>query len=413
MEAATGAPAGTARQPYATYEAASSAFGAHVSRAKVKTLEALGIEIVVGDREGGRFRDAYSGRWFWNCHCNGGVFNLGHRHPRVVGAVREALDHLDVGNHHLVSGWRARLGEQLSASTGGRLPFAVFSPSGSEAVDLAIRLARAHTERPEIVSTLGGYHGLAGLALAASDPRWHEPFGPSPPGFVHVPFNDLEAIQASLRRETAAVILESIPATLGFPLPEPGYMRAVGELAHEAGALLILDEVQTGLGRTGTNWYFEQEGVVPDMVIVGKALGGGLYPVSATLITDQLESFFDHHPFSYVSTFGGAELGCVAAGAVMDEVLSPGFLERVRELGERFEAGLAGLPIELRRRGLTMGLKFPEEQGGVLASKRLIDAGVFAVFAEHDHSVTQFKPPLILSDDEADEIVAIAREALG
>ena len=113
------------------------------------------------------------------------------------------------------------------------------------------------------------------------------------------------------------------------------------------------------------------------------------------------------------STFGGAELGCVAASAVMDEVLSPGFLERVRELGERFESGLAELPLEIRRRGLTMGLKFPEEQGGVLASKRLIDAGVFAVFAEHDHSVTQFKPPLILRDEEADEIIAIAREALG
>lgn len=413
MEAATGAPAGAAHQPYPTYEAAASAFGAHVSRGKVKALEALGVEIVVGEREGGRFRDAYSGRWFWNCHCNGGVFNLGHRHPRVVGAVREALDHLDVGNHHLVSGWRARLAEQLAASTGGRLPFAVFSPSGSESVDLAIRLARAHTGRPEIISTLGGYHGLAGLALAASDPRWHEPFGPSAPGFVHVPFNDLEAMQASLRPETAAVILESIPATLGFPLPEPGYVRGVADLAREAGALLILDEVQTGLGRTGTNWYFEQEAVVPDMVIAGKALGGGVYPVSATLVSDQLESFFDQHPFAYVSTFGGAELGCAAASAVMDLIASPGFLERVRELGQRFEAGLAGLPIELRRRGLTMGLKFGGEQGGVLASKRLIEAGVFAVFAEHDHSVTQFKPPLILSDDDADEIIAIAREALG
>jgi acetylornithine/succinyldiaminopimelate/putrescine aminotransferase len=413
VEAATSAGTGAAHQPYATYEEAASAFGAHVSRGKVKALEALGVEIVIGEREGGRFRDAYSGRWFWNCHCNGGVFNLGHRHPGVVGAMREALDHLDVGNHHLVSGWRARLADQLAESTGGRLPFAVFSPSGSEAVDLAIRLARAHTERVEVVSTQGGYHGLAGLALAASDPRWHEPFGPRLPGFAHVPYNDLDSMRASVRSETAAVILESIPATLGFPLPKPGYLRGVADLAREAGALLILDEVQTGLGRTGTNWYFEQEEVVPDMAIVGKALGGGIYPVSATLVSDQLESFFDRHPFAYVSTFGGAEIGCAAASAVMDEVMSPGFLERVRTLGERFEAGLADLPIEIRRRGMTMGLKSPGEQGGVLASKRLIDAGVFAVFAEHDHSVTQFKPPLILSDADADEIIAIAREALG
>ena len=110
------------------------------------------MRVVVGEREGARFRDAYSGRWYWNCHCNGGVFNLGHRHPRVVAALREALDHLDVGNHHLVSGWRARLAAQLAESTGGRLPYAVFAPSGTESVDLALRLARAVTGRERIVS---------------------------------------------------------------------------------------------------------------------------------------------------------------------------------------------------------------------------------------------------------------------
>src|SRR5581483_3661872 len=110
-------PAAFATQPYPTYREAADAFAAHVNRGKARALEALGVEIVIGEREGARFRDAYSGRWYWNCHCNGGVFNLGHRHPRPLAALREALEHLDVGNHHLVSGWRARLGEQLAAST--------------------------------------------------------------------------------------------------------------------------------------------------------------------------------------------------------------------------------------------------------------------------------------------------------
>ena len=412
MEAATDASTGTMSEPYASYEDAASSFAAHVSRGKVQALEALGVEIVVGEREGPRFRDAYSGRWFWNCHCNGGVFNLGHRHPRVVAAMREALDHVDVGNHHLVSGWRARLAEQLSASTGGRLPFAVFSPSGSEAIDLALRLARGHTARTQVIATTGGYHGLAGLALAASDPRWHAPFGAAPPGFTHVPFNDLEAMRSAIDSETAAVIVEAIPATLGFPMPDPGYLREVAAAARRSGAVFILDEVQTGLGRTGTTWYFEQEDVVPDVLITGKALGGGLYPVSAALLAEELESFFDDNPFAYVSTFGGAEIGCVAASAVMEEISRPGFLDRVRRLGERFEAGFADLPFELRRRGLTMGLKFDTDGGGVMASARLIEAGVFAVFAEHDHSVTQFKPPLIVTDDEADQIIDAVREAL-
>jgi putrescine aminotransferase len=368
---------------------------------------------VVGERQGARFRDAYDGRWYWNCHCNGGVFNLGHRHPRVVGALREALDHLDVGNHHLISGWRARLAERLAESTGGLLPYAVFTPSGSEAVDLALRLARAVTGRERIVSALGSYHGLAGLGWAAGDPRWVEPFGFGPPGFEHVPFNDLEAMRTAVDERTAGVILESIPATLGFPPPAPGYLAGVAEAARERGALLIADEVQTGLGRTGTPWYFQQEGIEPDIVITGKGLGGGLYPVSAALLRPELEAFFDDNPFAYISTFGGAELGCAVALAVCDEVLEPAFLTRVAELGQRFETGFGGLPLELRRRGMTMGLRFDEPQGGMLAAKRLIDAGVFAVYAEHDHRVTQFKPPLVVTDDEADEIIGAVRGALG
>jgi putrescine aminotransferase len=399
-------------QPYPRRDDAIEAFAAHVNRGKAEALQAIGVDIVIGEREGARFRDAYSGRWYWNCHCNGGVFNLGHRHPRVVGALRDALGHLDVGNHHLISGWRARLAERLAESTGGRLPYAVFTPSGSEAVDLALRLARASTGRLRLISTVGAYHGLAGLGWAASDQRWGEQFGFEPPGFARVPFNDAEAIRNAVSEETAAIILEAIPATLGFPPPDEGYMAAVADAARESGALLVIDEVQTGLGRTGTAWYWQQEGIEPDVVITGKGLGGGLYPISAALLSSDLETFFDRHPFAYVSTFGGAEIGCAVAGAVLDEVLEPRFLARVQELGERFEAGFAGLPLELRRRGLTMGLRFEQAEGGMLAAKRLIDAGVFAVYAEHDHRVTQFKPPLILSDPEADEIVASVREAL-
>jgi acetylornithine aminotransferase len=401
-----------ATQPYSSREETTAAFASHVNRGKARALEAIGVEIVVGERLGPRFRDAFTGRWYWNCHCNGGVFNLGHRHPRILAALREGLDHLDVGNHHLVSGWRARLAEQLAASTRGLLPYAVFTPSGTESVDLALRLARTTTGRPNVVASLGAYHGLSGFALAASDPRWFEPFGFAPTGFAHVPFNDAEAMRNEIDSQTAAVILEAIPATLGFPRPAPGYLSAVSAAAREAGALLILDEVQTGLGRTGTNWYFEQQGVEPDMLITGKGLGGGVYPVSAVLLREEIESFFDDNPFAYVSSFGGAEIGCVAGSAVMEEVSRPGFLERVEELGRRFEDGLAGMPFELRRFGLTMGLAFEQEQGGALAAKQLIDAGVFAVYAEHDHSVTQFKPPLIVTEPEVDEIVSAVRGAL-
>lgn len=400
-------------QPYATSAATAAAFAAHVNAGKVAAFDALGIDLVMGERCGARFQHAFDGRWLYNCHCNGGVFNLGHRHPAVISAVRHALDHLDIGNHHLVSGWRAELAQRLAASTGGLLTGVVFGVGGGEASDLAIKVARAHTGRTGVISAVGGYHGHTGLALATGDPEYRDPFGPNLPGFAQVPFDDLAAMERAVDDSTAAVILESIPATLGMPLPSPGYLAGVERLCRERGACLILDEVQTGLGRTGTMWSFQQDDVRPDIVITGKGLSGGVYPITATLMTAELHHFFDTHPFVHVSTFGGAELGCVAALAVLDVVEAPGFLERVRELGERFEAGLAGLPLELRRRGLFMGLKLAKEGDALLAARDLISAGVFAVFANNDTSVLQLLPPLIIDDHEADEIIEIVRSTLG
>ncbi len=406
-------PAKPGDQPYTTYHETATAFAAHVNPGKVAAFDAMGVDLVMGERSGARFRNAFDGRWLYNCHCNGGVFNLGHRHPIVVDAVRDALDALDIGNHHLVSGWRAKLAERLVATTDGLLPGVVFGVAGGEAIDLALKVARAHTGRTGIVSAVGGYHGHTGLAMAAGDPEYRDPFGPNLPGFVQVPFDDLDALADVVGDTTAAVILESIPATLGMPIPSPGYLAGVQRLCRERGACFVLDEVQTGLGRTGTMWYFQQEGLEPDVVVTGKGLSGGVYPITATLMTAELHAFFADHPFVHISTFGGAELGCVAALAVLDVVEAPGFLERVVELGERFERGLTGVGGELRRRGLFMGLKLQNEGDAMLAARAVIEAGVFAVFANNDTSVLQLLPPLIVSDDEADDIIGIVRSALG
>jgi acetylornithine/succinyldiaminopimelate/putrescine aminotransferase len=407
-------PVAAPPQPYADYGAAADAFARHVNPGKVAFLREAGVELVMGAREGARFQDAYSGRWYLNCHCNGGVFNLGHRNPQVVEALRGALDTLDVGNHHLVSGYRASAAEQLAASTDGALPGIVWAVGGGEAIDLALKLARGHTGRQRIVSAQGGYHGHTGLALATGDAQYREPFGHRLPGFEQVPFNDLAALEAALRGgEVAAVILEAIPATLGFPMPAPGYFAAVRGLCDEHGALLIVDEVQTGLGRTGRVWSYQHEGMTPDMLVTGKGLGGGVYPIAATLVTPALLEFFARNPFAHVSTFGGAELGCVAASTVLGIVSEPAFLERVRVLGERFEAAFAPLDgFELRRRGLTMGLAFPGEGGAIGVWRALLDAGVFTLFAGNDTSVLQFKPPLTASDEEAAEIIALVSGVL-
>jgi acetylornithine/succinyldiaminopimelate/putrescine aminotransferase len=390
------------------------AFAAHVSSGKVEAFEALGIDIVLGRREGPFFWDAFDGRRFYNCHCNGGVFNLGHRNPEILAALREALDvdEIDVGNHHLVSGWKAALGARLAATTGGRCTGVVLSPSGSEAVEVAIKTVRKVSGRSGIVSVHGAYHGHTALAAMAADARYHEPFGLALPGFTHVPFDDLPAMEAAIDDDTAAVVLETVPATLGMPMPSDGYLAGIQAICRERGAFLVLDEVQTGLGRSGRMWCYEHDGVEPDVVVTGKGLGGGIYPISATLMTPEVHRFYDDEPFVHVSSYGGSDIGCVVALKVLELVEAPGFLDRVEEVGLLLEKELAPLPCEVRRRGLFMGLKWPDEGAGVLAAKASIDAGVFTVFANNDTSVMQLLPPLVLTDEQADDLAAALVGAL-
>jgi acetylornithine/succinyldiaminopimelate/putrescine aminotransferase len=402
-----------AGEPYPSREATFDAFAGRVSAGKVRTFREFGIDVVMGERGGAWFEDAFSGRRFMNCHCNGGVFNLGHRHPAVLAAVREALSRLDVGNHHLVSGWRARLAERLCASAGGGLVGAVFGVSGGEVVDLALKLARGVTGRRGVVSARGGYHGHTGLAVAAGDPQYREPFGASLPDFAQVPFDDLTALEAAVGANTAAVILEPIPATLGMPVPGPGYLAGAADLCRRRGARLVLDEVQTGLGRTGRMWAFQHEGIAPDAVVVGKGLSGGVYPITAALVSAEMKAFLDERPFAHVSTFGGAEPGCAAALAVLDVVEAPGFLPRVGEVSDRLGAAFEGLPFRLRRRGLMMGFQFPAQGAGLMAASLMYDVGVFCLPANNDTSVLQFLPPLVLSDGEVDDLAGRVRKVFG
>ena len=392
--------------PFGSRAATMQAFADHVSRGKVEAFEALGLDIVLGRREGPFFWDAFDDRRFFNCHCNGGIFNLGHRNPTILDALRTALDRdeIDVGNHHLVSGWKAALASRLAATTGGRCPGVVLSPSGSEAVEVALKTAYATTMRTEVVSVHGAYHGHTALAAMAADARYHEPFRLGLPGFVHVPHDDLGAMDAAIGDDTAAVILETIPATLGMCIPSDGYLAGVQALCRDRGALFVLDEIQTGLGRSGRMWCYEHDAVEPDAVVTGKGLGGGVYPIAATIMTPEMHRFYDDEPFVHVSSYGGSDLGCAVAMTVLDLVEAPGFLERVEEVGRRLEQELAVLPCEIRRRGLFMGLRWPDEGAGILAAKACIDGGVFAVFANNDTSVMQFLPPLVLTDGEVDEL---------
>jgi acetylornithine/succinyldiaminopimelate/putrescine aminotransferase len=379
---------------------------------RVRTFEAMGVDLVIGRREGYRFWDL-DGKELLDFHLNGGVFNLGHRHPELVAALRDALDTLDVGNHHFPSLARAELAEALVRTMPGDLQYVAFSPSGGEAIDVAIKSARHATQRRSVVSVRKGYHGHTGLALAAGDERFSARFlsAGSPDDFVQVPFNDLDAMETALRtHQVAAVLLETIPATSGFPLPAPGYLPGVKALCERHGALYVADEVQTGLGRTGKMWGVECFAVAPDILVTGKGLSGGLYPISATVLSPRAARWLEEDGWGHVSTFGGAEIGCRVAQAVLDVTTRPGTLDGVQAISDRLAAGLETLRarhpdwlMEIRCQGVVMGLRFDHERGGQLMTRALYDAGLWAMFAGFDTSVLQFKAGLLLDATLCDE----------
>lgn len=386
-------------------------FARHVSSGKAEFFNNAGIHFIFGRREEIYVYDV-DGKKLINCHSNGGVFNLGHRNAEVVAALKEALDELDIGNHHLVSEHRSLLAEKLADISPGDLNRVVFGVSGGEAVDTAIKLARGHTKKTGVISARGGYHGHTGFALAAGDEKYRKPFEPVVPGFTQVPFGDISALKNAVTVDTAAVLFETIPATLGMPMPPEDYYVHMRKLCGERGIVMIADEVQTGLGRCGAVWGIDTYGVIPDIIVTGKGLSGGIYPMSATIYSDKLNSFFHNNPFIHISTFGGAEVGCYAALKALEISTAPLFLEHVRKMASVFEKGFAQLKsahskliAETRQRGLMTGIKMANEMCGPLMTVAGFEHGVLTVYANNDSSVSQILPPLIIKKEEAEDVI--------
>ena len=308
-----------------------------------------GVPLVIDRREGYFIYDV-NGKRLIDVHLNGGTYNLGHRNPEVIAAVTAAMQRFDIGNHHFPSLARTALAEALISTAPPGLTKVVFGSGGGEAIDIALKTARHATRKRTIVSVAKAYHGHTGLAVATGDERFAALFlSDRPDEFVHVPFNDLAAMEQALRgRDAAAVIMETIPATYGFPLPAPGYLEGVKRLCEQHGALYIADEVQTGLMRTGELWAISKHGIAPDILVTGKGISGGMYPVSAVLVSEAAAGWLSEDGFAHMSTFGGAELGCVAALKTLEITCRPEIRSMVvlhrRRARHRAAPDPAGLP---------------------------------------------------------------------
>lgn len=335
------------------------------------------------------------------------VVNTGHCHPAVVAAMSEQAARLMHVSNLFYTEPGMRLAQRLSErSLGGRV---FFTNSGAEAVEAALKLARKHRAGGEIVVVHGAFHGRTYGALSATPQESKQaPFAPLVPGFVVVA-PEAEALRAAVSERTAAVLIEPIQGESGIhPLPVE-VLRAAREACDAAGAALVFDEIQCGMGRSGTLWAYEQVGVVPDAMTLAKGLGGGL-PIGALVTGPALAGVLE--PGDHGSTFAGGPVACAAALAVLDVLDDPALLARVRELGTRLAEGLRDLPgvASVRGRGLMLAAELEAGGAAELVRRALLEERL--VINATGPSTVRFLPPLVVSEAEVDDALGRLRAAL-
>ena len=364
--------------------------------------------LVLTRGEGAHLWDA-NGKEYIDCIGGQGVANVGHSHPAVVQAVTEQMQRLVTCPNGFYNDQRAQLLARLFQIAPPGMERAYLCNSGTEAVEAALKLARLSTGRKAIVATMRGFHGRTFGALSATwRKQYRQPFEPLVPGFEFVPYNNLERMERAVSAETAAVILEVVQGEGGVIPGDGEYLRGVQALCRERGALFLVDEVQTGFGRTGRMFASQHHDLQPDLMCVAKSIAAGL-PMGAVLLGARVGELPKK---AHGSTFGGNPLVCAAALATIDVIESEGLPQRAAELGARLLNGLQAIssPVVrgVRGMGLMVGMELKGKVGPYLA--QLAERGVLAYSA--GATVMRFLPPLVISEKDVDAVVRHVAEAL-
>ena len=389
---------------------------------KTQFWQDAGVDLVIDRREGYCLYDM-DGLRLIDVHLNGGTYNLGHRNPELIEVLNAGARRFDMGNHHFPALARTALAETLAECTPEGLQYTTYGAGGAEAVELAIKSARHATKRRKIVSIVKAYHGHSGLSVKTGDERFSRTFLSEDllGEFVQVPFNQLDAMEDALKAgDAAAVIMETIPATYGFPMPHEGYLPAVKRLCERYGALYIADEVQTGLMRTGDMWGITRYGVDPDILVIGKGITGGMYPISCCVTSPRAGAWLREDGFAHMSTAGGAELGCIVALKVLEITQRPEVRSMVRYVSDYLRAGLDEIQalypdffVGIRQHGVVMGLEFNHPEGAKPVMRRLYENGVWAIFSTLDPRVLQFKPGILMTQNLCEDLLRRVEAAIG
>ncbi|MDP4156930.1 MAG: putrescine aminotransferase, partial [Bacillota bacterium] len=346
--------------------------------------------------------------------------------PKVVKAVTDQLKHQALHSQDLLDPLRAMLAKILADITPGDLKYAFFTNSGTESVEAALKLAKMYSERTTFISTTRAFHGKSlGSLSGTAKGMFRKPFLPLIPGFRHVPFGDIEMMRKTFEtcsfvgEDVAAVILEPIQGEGGIILPPDNYLKEVRDLCDQFGALLIFDEVQTGMGRTGKMFAAELYDVVPDILCLAKAFGGGVMPAGAVVAKEEVFKSWFPNPFMHTTTFGGNPLACAAAIATIGVLIEENLPERAAVVGEYFlqelkEAakGHEDKVQEIRGKGLMIGIEFHEDELGYEVSKGMFDRGILVAGTLINSKTIRIEPALNISYEEVDKVVGTFKEVL-
>jgi putrescine aminotransferase len=391
--------------PGSTREDIVDRYRQHVNRGFAGLASVLGLP--VAERSSGCFVFDEKGDAYLDCG-GYGVFLHGHRHPLVVEAVKSQLDRHPLATHGFLNAELARAAERLSSVAPPGLDYITFTNSGTEATELGIKLARVNG-KPHLIAMRGGFHGKTMGALSINGkPFYKEPFKPLLPDVDFVDFGDAGALDAALAGagKGSCVILEPVQGEAGVNIPPAGYLRCVRDLCRRHNALFVLDEIQTGLGRLGSWWGADREEVVPDIMLIGKGLSGGVVAVGAVAATAEAFEPFNRDPFLHSSTFGGNPLAMAAAHAAIDAIEREDLVERAAALGNVLLGALQAiientcgdLATEVRGIGLMLGVEFISEAAAGDFVLRLINEKVVVSHSLNAHRVVRLTPPAILTD---------------
>jgi len=369
---------------------------------------------------GVHFTDIY-GKDFIDCLGGYGIYNVGHRHPKVIKAMTDQLKRQALHSQELLDPLRAMLAKLVAMITPGDLQYSFFTNSGTESVEGALKLARLHTGRSGFIAAIGAFHGKSmGSLSATSKVIFRKPFLPLIPGFRHVPYGDADALEKEVAsaeyigEDIAAVILEPIQGEGGVIVPPDDYFPKVREICNRHGVLLIADEIQTGMGRTGKLFGIEHYGVVPDIMAMGKAFGGAVMPIGAFVSTKEIWEKMIPNPFLHTTTFGGNPLACAAAIAAINVLLEERLPEQAAEKGNYFLPKLValmsqypGICAEGRGRGLLIGMEFTSSEAGYEVAKSLFEEGILVAGTLINAQTIRIEPPLTITKAELDKVLEV------